>query len=66
MKAWIEILLAGLANVTGNWQANLPVETRAVTVTVRQAGPGATMVSRTVVHGCGTRPTRVGGGANAF
>jgi hypothetical protein len=58
--------VAGLTNVTANRNVMLPLETRAVSFTVRHAGSGATTVPLTVVDGCGSWPTLVGGGANAF
>jgi hypothetical protein len=59
--------LANLSNVTGNQNANLPIETRSVTFTVRHGTAGqATTVPLTVVDGCGSWPTLVGGGATAF
>jgi hypothetical protein len=66
-NALIDIPLVGLTNITDNRSVSLPVETRNVTLTVRHASPGSsTTVPLTVVDGCGSWPTLVGGGANAF
>jgi hypothetical protein len=66
-NALITVPLANLSNVTGNQNANLPIETRSVTFTVRHGTAGqATTVPLTVVDGCGSWPTLVGGGATAF
>jgi hypothetical protein len=65
-NALVDILLAGLTNVRGNQNVPLPPETRTLTFTVRHAAAGSTTVPLTVVDGCGSWPTFVGGGANAF
>lgn len=65
-NAQIDIPVAGLTNVTGNQNVNLPLEIRTLTLTVRHASAGSTTVPLTVVDGCGSWPTLVGGGASAF
>jgi hypothetical protein len=66
-NARIDVPLAGLTNVTGNQTGNLPLETRTLTMTVHHNTAGqSTTVPLTVVDGCGSWPTLVGGGASAF
>ncbi|HLH22797.1 MAG TPA: M12 family metallo-peptidase [Chloroflexota bacterium] len=66
-NALIDVPAAGLTGLTSGRSVVLPVETRTLVLTVRHATAGqATTVPLTVVDGCGSWPTLVGGGPNAF
>jgi len=66
-NALVDVPLAGVTNAAGSQTVNLPLETLTATFTVRRQTPGQpTHVNLTVVDGCGTWPTFVGGGATAF
>jgi hypothetical protein len=66
-NATLDIPLAGLTGVGGSRTVTLPLETRSLTFTVHHAQAGAaTTVPFTVVDGCGSWPTFVGGGASTF
>ncbi|HLH25770.1 MAG TPA: hypothetical protein VK066_24900 [Chloroflexota bacterium] len=59
--------VAGTPEFSGNRTITLPLETQLTTFTVHHATVGqATTVPLTVVDGCGSWPTFVGGGPNAF
>jgi hypothetical protein len=54
------------AHQGSNFTVNLVPSVSSLSFTVAHAGTGATNVSFTVVDGCGSWPTFVGGGAQAF
>jgi hypothetical protein len=65
-NALINVPAAGVTNLTGNQIITLPVESLSVSFTVRRQTAGSpTHVNLTVVDGCGSWPTFVGGGSSA-
>jgi hypothetical protein len=59
--------VSGQTGLTGNHSLGLAAGTQQTTFTIRRATAGrATTVPLTVVDGCGTWPTFLGGGPTAF
>ena len=59
--------IAGQTGITGNQNVTLPPATTSLTFQVHHATTGqSTTVALTIVDTCGSWPTFVGGGANAF
>jgi hypothetical protein len=58
--------VGGQSGRTGAFTVSLPGASATTSFTVRRAGPGAATVALTVVDGCGSWQTLVGGGPGAF